>query len=218
MNYWKKIKQSNTPSTSGILDDFLNQINSQSKVLEIGCGSGRIIDECISRKSFVYGVDINKNEIDALRLKYRGYEKVILEINDITNKNFKLKEDYKFDYVFINGLLGALKSKQRAVALKNILKVTDFISIVHLSEFLLFEENEEMKVRYSKDFLETGEYGTFFVYNVEGNKVYQTHNFSEIEITKLVSKDFKVVRKELLNFKSYTNKTKPGIILLLQKK
>ena len=42
MNYWKKIKKNDTPSTSGILDEFVDKLNSQSKVFEVGCGYGRI--------------------------------------------------------------------------------------------------------------------------------------------------------------------------------
>ncbi|MDO8659910.1 MAG: class I SAM-dependent methyltransferase [Candidatus Parcubacteria bacterium] len=216
MNYWKKIKKNDTPSTSGILDEFVDKLNSQSKVFEVGCGYGRIIDKCISKKSFIYGIDINKNEIDALKLKYADYENVSLEVNDITDRNFKLKVDYKFDYVFLNGLLGALKLEQRMVALKNVLKIIHSNSIIHLSEFLIFEKNKAMKDRYLKDFPETGEYGTFFVCSTEGEKIYQTHNFSQDEIKTLVLKDFKIIKKELLDFKSYTGKIKPGIILLLQ--
>jgi len=215
MNYWKKIKQNNTPSTSEILDEFVNKIDSQSKVLEIGCGSGRIIDECISKKCLIYGIDINKNEIDALKSKYKYFNNVILENNDITNINFKLRVNYKFDYVFMNGLLGALKKEERTIALKNVLKLINSNSIIHLSEFLLFEKNEEMKIRYLNDLSQTGEYGTFFVYNKEGEKIYQTHNFSESEIKNLVSDNYIIIRKELLDFKSYTGKIKPGIILIL---
>lgn len=218
MDYWKKIKQNNTPSTSGILDQFVDEINSQSKVLEIGCGSGRIIDICLPKECLIYGIDINRNEINALKVKYKNNKNITLKENDITNKNFELKVDYKFDYVFINGLLGALKLEQRNVALKNILKIISSKSIVHLSEFLLFEENVAMRERYLKDFSETGEYGTFFVYNEIGEKVYETHNFSEIEIDNLVSGYFEIIKKELSDFKSYTGKIKPGIILLLSKK
>lgn len=216
MDYWKKIEQNKTPSTSRVLDGFINKIDSQSRVVEIGCGYGRILDQCINKKCFIYGVDINRNEIDALKLKYKDYKNVVLEKNDITDKNFKPKVTYKFDYVFINGLLGALNLEQRTIALKNILKLIHPGSVIHLSEFLLFEENSEMKDRYLKDLAETEEYGTFFVYNKEGEIVYQTHNFSENEIQNLVSEDFKIIKKELLDFKSYSGKIKPGIILLLQ--
>lgn len=218
MEYWKKIEQNKTPSTSRVLDEFISKIDSQSKVVEIGCGYGRILDQCIPKGCFVYGIDINKNEIDALKAKYKDHENVVLEENDITDKNFKPKVAYKFDYVFINGLLGALNLEQRTIALKNILKLIHSGSVIHLSEFLLFEENPEMKDRYLKDLIETEEYGTFFVYNKEGGKVYQTHNFREGEIQALISEDFEIIKKELLDFKSYSGKIKPGIILLLKKK
>jgi len=216
MEYWEKIEQNKTPSTSRVLDGFINKIDSQSRVVEIGCGYGRILDQCIPKGCFVYGIDINKNEIDVLKLKYKDYENVVLEENDIADINFKPKVTYKFDYVFINGLLGALNLEQRTIALKNILKLIHTGSVIHLSEFLLFEENLEMKDRYLKDLAETEEYGTFLVYNKEGEIVYQTHNFSENEIQDLISEDFKIIKKELLDFKSYSGKIKPGIILLLQ--
>lgn len=218
MDYWKKIEQNKTPSTSRVLDGFISKIDSLSKVVEVGCGYGRILDQCIPKKCFVYGIDINKNEIDALKLKYKDYKNVVLEENNITDKNFKPKVTYKFDCVFINGLLGALNLEQRNIALKNILKLIHPGSVIHLSEFLLFEENPEMKKRYLRDLVETEEYGTFFVYNKEGERIYKTHNFSESEIQNLISEDFEIVKKELLDFTSYSGKIKPGIILLLKKK
>ena len=60
--------------------------------------------------------------------------------------------------------------------------------------------------------------GTFFVYNNKRQKIYLTHNFKETEIENLVSKYFKIAKKELSDFMSYTGKIKPGIILLLQMK
>ena len=44
------------------------------------------------------------------------------------------------------------------------------------------------------------------------------NDFNQDEIKTLVSKYFKIIKKELLDFKSYTGKIKPGIILLLQNK
>lgn len=216
MNYWKVIKKNNTPSTSGISEEFLSEMNSKSKILEVGCGSGRIISESISKGHFVYGIDINKNEVSSLMLKYKSNKNVILEVNDITNKDFNLNIDYKFDYIFLNGLLGALNLGQRRIALQNILKVMHIHTVVHLSEFLLFEECDEMKKRYLKDFVVTGEYGSFFVYTKEGKRLYQTHNFRESEITDLVVYNFKIIKREVKKFVSYSGKMKPGIILLLK--
>jgi hypothetical protein len=75
-----------------------------------------------------------------------------------------------------------------------------------------------MKNRYNKDFLETNEYGSFFILDNNGNKIGITHNFSRKELINLLEKRYRIIKEFKQDFISYTNKIKPGIILIIKLK
>ena len=75
-NNWKNIKINHTPSTSSIDLNFLKKITNSSKVLEIGSGSGRIIDILNQKGCSVIGIDINNNELSNLKYKYNSNHKI----------------------------------------------------------------------------------------------------------------------------------------------
>ena len=84
-----------------LIDQLLkNRINSDSKILDAGCGGGRNIHYLIKNKLDVTGIDANPNTVDFLRELYP-------EIND----QFILSalEDYtspqRFDFIICNAVL-----------------------------------------------------------------------------------------------------------------
>ncbi len=217
-NNWRNIKVNYTPSTSNINLNFLEKIQNNSKVLEIGSGSGRIIDILNQKDCFIVGVDINNNELNNLKLKYSNNKKIKLFNLDIVKGNIKKLNYENFDFVFMNGLLGALNKFQRIKAIDNVCKIVNKNTLIHISEFLLFEKNSEMKDRYNKDFLETNEYGSFFILDGNSNKIGITHNFSRNELVNLLEKKFRIINEFKQDFISYTGKVKPGIILIIKLK
>jgi len=217
-NDWKNIKPGRTPSTSSIDLDFLKRITNNSKVLEIGSGSGRIINILNQKDCSIVAIDINTNEISILKHKYSNNRKIIFLNFNIINDDFKNPNLRNFDFVFMNGLLGSLGKLERNKAIDNVSKIVNKNTLMHISEFLLFEENPEMKVRYKTDFLETTEYGSFYILDSIGDKIGITHNFNREELVSLVEAKFKIVNEFKQDFISYTGKVKPGIILIVKLK
>jgi ubiquinone/menaquinone biosynthesis C-methylase UbiE len=215
---WQNIKTNHTPSTSSINLNFLKKIKKNSKVLEIGSGRGRIIDILNKKKCFIVGVDINNNELNNLKHKYSDNNKIKFLNFNIINGDFKKLNFESLDFVFMNGLLGALNKFERVKAINNICKIVNKNTLIHISEFLLFERSLEMKNRYNKDFLETNEYGSFFILDNNGNKIGITHNFSRKELINLLEKRYRIIKEFKQDFISYTNKIKPGIILIIKLK
>src|SRR3989338_7662067 len=68
-NLWLKIGANKTPSSVKIDNDFWKYFKPKDKILDVGCGWGRAVCECLKRGLYVVGIDINKNEITELKKK-----------------------------------------------------------------------------------------------------------------------------------------------------
>jgi 2-polyprenyl-3-methyl-5-hydroxy-6-metoxy-1,4-benzoquinol methylase len=93
----------------------LSVIEPNSKVLDIGCSTGRIGKELKKRKCLVVGIDKNK---DAIKEASKTYNKVIiLDLDD--NSELKLEQGY-FDILLFGDVLEHTKYPDKV--LKNLLK------------------------------------------------------------------------------------------------
>ena len=72
---WKKIIKDSTPGTATLHPSFFKVLNKKDLVLEIGSGSGRVIDMCLDNQLKVIGYGINANEVAFLKEKYEFYSK-----------------------------------------------------------------------------------------------------------------------------------------------
>ena len=64
---WEEISVGKTPSTTPVSEYFWSLLPKHSTILEVGCGWGRIVFECLKRDYKVVGIDINKNEDEYLK-------------------------------------------------------------------------------------------------------------------------------------------------------
>lgn len=120
------------------LYEILIRLLNPSKLLELGCGSGRLFSTYLLAKSAIQisGIDISEEMITAAKLKYPNAK---LVIGDICNYKF----NEKFDLIVIsNALLKHLKSQQERRAVfanaKKHLSEKGHILIDH-AEYLYYE-------------------------------------------------------------------------------
>jgi ubiquinone/menaquinone biosynthesis C-methylase UbiE len=209
--YWKKIVANQTPGTAQIDDLFWESLNPHETVLEVGVGSGRVIDESLRRGLNIIAIDINKQEIENLRNIYETNEAVELLIADATKP---LSLPRKVNGVVMLGLLGALNFElQRNDALRNCAAVTEPKSEVVVSEFLVDDTDEVLASRYKQGQKDGLERGSFAVFDDAGNVQYITHNFDEDELVSLVGRYATILSVSKTIFMSYHGSERKGIIV-----
>ncbi len=197
-----------TPASAKIDNDFWKYFKPEDKILDVGCGWGRGIFECLKRGLNVVGIDINKNETE--ELKKKRLKGLLVKQEDI----LKIKLKKEFSGVLMLGFLCVLAKKERKNALK---RANSFLldgGYIHISEF---EFNKKFKKRYDRDFKITKEYGTLSVKD-NGREIFRSHNFTKKEIFDLIkSSGFKVIKFKRAMFTSYHKGKKPGMMIIAQK-
>lgn len=207
---WTKIPANKTPNSTLIDEKFWGYFRPQDKILDVGCGSGRVIIDGVKRGFKLTGLDINKNEIKQLRKNIGKSAEVIY--GDILN--IKLKRE-SFQGAFLQGILSTLEKNKRNKCLKRVRSFLRKGGCLHVSEFKL---SSKFKERYENDFLLTKEYGTLSVRNCNGDEIYRSHNFSEKEIINLIKNSgFKIVSIKNSTFTSYHGNKKPGMMVIAKK-
>jgi len=207
-NLWLKIGANKTPSSVKIDNDFWKYFKPKDKILDVGCGWGRAVCECLKRGLYVVGIDINKNEITELKKKkLKGAE---IRQGDI----LKIKLKKEFNGVLLLGLLSALSKKERNKCLKRVNLPLVNGGYIHISEF---EMSDKFKERYENDFKITKEYGTLSVKD-NGKEIFRGHNFTKAEIFDLIKNSgFKAVKFKRAEFTSYHGRKRPGMMIIAQK-
>ncbi len=212
---WKEIKAEKTPGTIPVVEEFWGNFEYGDCVLEVGCGWGRIIFQCLKRELEVVGIDVNKKSVEYLNEKIKNSSvspnRVKILNKSVLDTNF---EDSSFDGVLMQGLLSALKKDDRMKAIREISRILKSGGVIHVGEFKF---HEKFKERYEKDYPKTGEYGTLSVTDDEGKEIFQSHNFEISELIELLKEggfeNIEVIEKEI---KTYHNNKKPGIMVIAE--
>ncbi len=214
---WFRVPATKVPGTTPIDEKFWSLLRPGSMVLEVGCGDGRIIYECIKRGFAVIGIDINAAAIKKLRagIKKMGTNTVSLDVSSITKTKFN--KDF-FNAATLQGILSALSTADRVQALHELWRILKPNAIIHIAEFEFIDNNVVARARYDRDYQITKEYGTISVTNDLGTELYRTHNFKEAELRSLLeATGFTIIsfRREI--FTSYHGNRKPGLLIILKK-
>lgn len=94
------------------------EIPRDTKVLDVGCGNGRLVEELKEGVDYL-GVDSSEKLIDIAKDKYRDNEKYKFQALDIFELD-KLKE--KYDYVFLVAVLQHIPSTELRIKALNKIK------------------------------------------------------------------------------------------------
>jgi len=101
---------------------FLDNIEKDSKILDIGCGKGELAYDLANIANIVVACDINKNYLDIAKKRYKR-DNIIYLFADATNYNF----NETFDYIILSCVLEYIKDRvkflSRIKSLANILLI-----------------------------------------------------------------------------------------------
>ena len=178
--YWNSVAEEKKFTTVLDVELFSKFVSNDSKILDVGCGYGRILNE-LAEAGFtdLTGVDSAENMIKRGIREYPN-------LNLVANPDGKLPfEENTFDAVILFGVLTCVPDNESQKGLLNdIKKVLKPGGVIYINDFLL---NSGFKrwLFYKKAQKETGIYGAFKTY--DGATV---RHHAEDYILKLLS-DFK---------------------------
>ena len=101
---------------------FVDNIKKGDIVLDIGCGNGALTFDLIKRAKFVFGIDLNKENIKLAKEKYSA-SNIKYIFGDAIRYNF----DRKFDIIILSNVLEHIKNRKRFF--KKIIKIAPKILI-----------------------------------------------------------------------------------------
>lgn len=85
---------------------FLDIIETNSKILDIGCGTGELAYDLANKAKVVVACDINKNYLDTAKKRYKR-DNITYLLADATKYNF----NDTFDYVILSCVLEYIKDR-----------------------------------------------------------------------------------------------------------
>ncbi|MCE5215320.1 MAG: class I SAM-dependent methyltransferase [Methanobacterium sp.] len=154
--YWNRVADEKEFPTSFQINEFVNFVTKDMKILDVGCGYGRTLDE-LYNQGFrnLTGIDYAQNMINrGLRL----YPHLNLKKNSGDDLPFASKE---FDAVILIGVLTSnVEDKTQEKLISEIRRLLKDKGILYLADFLI-NTDERNKHRYSKYKNKYGIYGVF---------------------------------------------------------
>ncbi len=181
-DYWNSVAEEKKFTTVLDVALFSKYVSKNSKILDVGCGYGRILNE-LSESGFADLTGIDSAE----KMIKRGLRECP-NLNLLANPDGAIPfEDNTFDAVILFGVLTCVPDNEaQKTLLDNIKRVLKPGGIIYINDFLL---NSGLKrwLFYKKAQKKTGIYGAFETY--DGAKV---RHHAEDYILKLLS-DFKTL-------------------------
>lgn len=116
------------PNQDELFKEIKNIIPSQSKIIDVGCGTGRLAYKLSDKCKSVLGIDLSKRNIERANLNLVKYpdDKITYEhsnMAEIINKGLS------FDFAILTYVIHEVDKKERIDLLKQISEVADKIII-----------------------------------------------------------------------------------------
>jgi len=169
--------------------DFAKKIKNGEKVLDLGCGNGRLLDELKEEVNYL-GIDNSKNLIDIAKENYKKKNTAKFKVSDIVDLEGL---ENKYDYIFLVAVLQHIPSKDlRIKVLKKIKKSLNkdgklFVSVWNLVDNKKYKK--KIKVSCFLNWLKGLDKRDLLFYwkNQKGEKISLRyyHAFTEKELKKL---------------------------------
>lgn len=117
------------PNQDELFAEIKNIIPSQSEIIDIGCGTGRLEFTLANNCKSVLGIDLSKRNIDRAKLRLLQYPeaKISFEHSDLTG--IIKKGQLHFDYAVLTYVIHEVDKEERIDLLKQISLVADNIII-----------------------------------------------------------------------------------------
>lgn len=202
---WANYSVDAIPSKSK-LPDFLWGLLAREQartVLDFGCGIGKHSIELAQQGYRVVGTDINAKAIE----KARADALATVSSQDLHRLNFYLDKpgsfplrETTFDAAILQLVISVIGgSDERRLLLAKAKKFLKQDGLLYLSASGVSDDiNQKYAETYARDFPETGEMYTYLSRDSAGNVLYVTHHFTQGELEKLLTPNFKdiTIRKE----------------------
>ncbi|HIH93736.1 TPA: class I SAM-dependent methyltransferase [Methanosarcina acetivorans] len=223
-SYWETVPGKKIPSSLELYPIVQSYLQEGYKILDIGCGFGKISFELASLGYSVTGIDINS---EAIRLSKAAAKS--LEHNRKTEGRAEFKvgnasdlpfHDSSFDFEIMQAFLTSVPEPQARVRILQeafrVLKPGGYLYLVE------FAQNWHLKLyrkRYMQDFPVTKEEGSFLALNPEtGDVEFIAHHFSEKELVfLLVDGGFEIDYFRVEELKTRTGNRINGFVVVAKK-
>ncbi|MBI4089570.1 MAG: class I SAM-dependent methyltransferase [Candidatus Levybacteria bacterium] len=169
------------PGSLRLAGDFVQTIPFGSKVLEVGCGPGRVLKYLARKNIEATGVDINRAAIGYAK-EHRDDPTARFEVMNGTKLRFL---DNSFDNIVMVGVLGGVEPEVREKLMAEALRVVMPGGTVAVAEFKYNNDPEKLK-KYEDAEKNTHERGTRII--KRGDKELIVKHFTEDELIELFTK------------------------------
>lgn len=170
------------PGSLKLADDYTGTLRSKAKVLDIGCGTARVIEHLIKHKDVeATGIDINRAAIKRAKER-RGCENAQFGVGDGASMKFP---DNNFDNVIMTGVIGGVELEIRKKILAEAYRVVRPGGTVAVAEFKMNLDDPEKIKKYDDAEQITHERGTKII--KRGGKELFVKHFTEDELIKMFS-------------------------------
>ena len=121
-NKWAKVYDIIDADVKKDIPFYINQAKkAKGKVLDIGCGTGRIYLELLKNNIEAYGIDISSEMLKILKKKAKKIG-VLPKVHNMSMDNFKLNHKFKLIILPFNSFRYAINIKEQIKTLKLIKK------------------------------------------------------------------------------------------------
>jgi ubiquinone/menaquinone biosynthesis C-methylase UbiE len=223
-SYWEKVAGKNIPSSLELYPIIYNYLRKGHKILDIGCGFGKISLELASLGYSVTGIDINA---EAVRLAEAAAKNLDLDTKIEGKAEFKVGNasalpflESSFDIAVMQAFLTTVPDLQeRTRIIQEAFRVLKPGGYLYLVEFGQSWHLQPYRKRYLEDFAVTKEEGSFLARNPETGEVeFIAHHFTEKEIVLLlVDCGFEVDYFRVEELKTRTGNKVLGFVVIAKK-
>lgn len=175
--YWREAAA--VPSTLPLLPEILSRLRPDDRILDLGCGAGRMLADLAGRGlgRLRLGLDINPPSLAAARDK--GLDVVRADLTALP------LADACCDACLLSAVMTCLVPASRRLAvLREARRVTR--RVLCLADFLRNWDLPLYRARYEAGRAETGEPGSFLVRDGQGEVLYAAHHFTLEELRELL--------------------------------
>lgn len=191
-SYWETVPVKKIPSSLELYPVVHRYLQEGYKILDIGCGFGKISLELASRGYAVTGIDINSeaigfSKIAATKLEHGQKIEGRADFN-VGNAAYLPFRDSSFDFAVMQAFLTTVPDPEvRIRIIREAFRILKPGAYLYLVEF---SQNWHLKLyrkHYLQDFPVTKEEGSFFALNPDtGDIEFISHHFSEKELVFLL--------------------------------
>lgn len=212
MNYqaWKELGK-DVVATSPFSEKVFEFIPASGRVLDLGCGNGRISKIIKARGYQTYGIDINEGAIRFAQhdLSLEGIE---FSVQNSSKTNF---QDNFFDAVIEQATLACMECEERVATFREMFRMLKPGGVMSIAEFGIKPGKED---KYDADAKITGEHGTRIIKKEDGSEWFRSHNFDETELENLMTNaGFKIISEIHSNFSTLNGNSHPGHQYIIRK-